>query len=170
MSYYPEEDAVGEFLYHKFGLNNSGSCKTDLDGGEYSTGFMAYDWYGKKVFLVGIHGELDPGYIDDLEEKIDKFPDAMDLFRDFQLFGMVAAAEVADELREEVLKRGFYLARLLEDDASLLPQVRMEVPRQFQPIDYGLDARRSRKKKKAKAKRKLPASQSRAKPSRQGRH
>ena len=148
MSYYPEEDALHELLYRKFGLSNWASYKTDLNGDEYSTGFMAYNWERKEAFLAEIHERLTPDDIDYLREKLDKFPDAMTLFRDFHLYGMVAAVEISNELREEVLKLGFYLARLREDEASLLPRVRMQVPRQFQAIDYGLAARRSRKKKK----------------------
>lgn len=65
----------------------------------------------KEVIIVEEHRQFTAADIQELVEQIEQFPQFFPTQRDYKIYGLVAAREIPEELRQEVLQRGFYLVR-----------------------------------------------------------
>lgn len=92
--------------------------------------------------LAYTNGELNTAYIVEVkshakEESITQLKSILQRFRTFfpehkdkKLYGILAAVDLSDELREKILQEGFYVARIHDEVFEL------DIPGNFQPQTY----------------------------------
>ena len=83
------------------------------------------------ALAVCIASLCDEASLLDTLAKLAQFPAAFPDHTNKKLYGLVAAVDIADNMRERVLKHGLYLARINDDTFKLT------VPRGFKPKNYG---------------------------------
>ncbi|MCI0525443.1 MAG: DUF3782 domain-containing protein [Acidobacteria bacterium] len=106
--------------------------KAKLNGRTIEIDALAYDDVSRKeAYIVEVKSRLDPLGIDQILQTIADAPKFIPALRGLKIFGIVAAVEIPDNLRKEVIKRGLYLARISDDTFKLA------VPRDFKPKDFG---------------------------------
>jgi hypothetical protein len=79
---------------------------------------------------------------------IRQFPKFFGAHRDRAIYGVIAAVDIPDNLRAEVLNNGLYLARIHDGTFELL------TPREFKPTAYGRASRRNGEAKKRPSRKK----------------
>ena len=129
-----------EKLLRQFGMNDIGLRRKFLLNGRT----LEVDVFGwdnthtrKEAYAVEVKSRLQPDVIDRLLKTLVEltrfFPD----LRDYRIYGIIAAVDIPENLRSEVLKRGLYLAQLSDETFKLL------TPPHFKPQDYGPLAHRN---------------------------
>lgn len=81
--------------------------------------------------IVNVASVCDENSLQQILNTLAQFPTAFPEHADKKLYGIVAAVDVAPNMRERVLKQGLYLARINDDTFKLT------VPRGFKPKNYG---------------------------------
>ena len=101
-----------------------------------------------EAYLLRIHARIEPGEIDELTECLLKFHKwAAPPLNDRKVFGFIATTpETSEEMREKVLQAGFYLA--IVNDKT----IRLTVPLDFAPKDFGIAAKKKSEREKRKKK------------------
>lgn len=80
-----------------------------------------------EVYIVEIKSHLHHRELDQVLKTMEEFPKFFPEHKDKKLYGIVAAIDVSEEMKKEVLEKGLYLA-LIHDDLFTL-----KVPKNFQP-------------------------------------
>jgi hypothetical protein len=80
-----------------------------------------------EVYIVEIKSHLRQKELDQIEKTLDQFFDFFPSFKGKKLFGILAVVDAPENLREEVIKRGIYLARIHDNLFEL------QVPETFTP-------------------------------------
>jgi hypothetical protein len=126
--------SMEKILREEFGLNDiSPRRKAVRNGHTLEIDVLAYDNTGerKDVYLVEIKSRLTDDAIKQMQNTITEFPK---FFRDLaghNIYGIIAAVDIPNNLRAEALKQGFYLARISDDT------FRLKVPRGFKAKAFG---------------------------------
>jgi hypothetical protein len=79
------------------------------------------------AFVVEVKSHLRPEGIDQLRQILTRFRQLLPEHADKKLYGILAVVDAPEDLRQEVLASGLYLAGIHED------QFQLEVPENFQP-------------------------------------
>ena len=79
------------------------------------------------AFVVEVKSHLRPEGIDQLRQILTRFRQLLPEHADKKLYGILAVVDAPEDLRQEVLASGLYLAGIHED------QFQLEVPEDFQP-------------------------------------
>jgi hypothetical protein len=79
------------------------------------------------AFVVEVKSHLRPEGIDQLRQILTRFRQFLPEHADKKLYGILAVVDAPEDLRQEVLTSGLYLAGIHED------QFQLEVPENFQP-------------------------------------
>ncbi len=82
------------------------------------------------VYLVEVKSHLREEAMTQLQDLLRRFRDFFPEHRDKRLYGILAAVDLSPELRERVLREGFYVARIQDQVFTL------DVPDGFQPRVY----------------------------------
>ncbi len=124
-------------------------AKSRLNGHSIEIDVMAYDNGSRnEVYLVEVKSHLTRESVDQMLRTIEQFPKFFGAHRDRKIYGVIAAVDIPDNLRAEVLNKGLYLARIHDGTFELL------TPRGFKPEAFGPAAKRSGKSKKRAARKK----------------
>ncbi len=80
-----------------------------------------------EVYVVEVKNHLHHRELDQVLKTMEEFPKFFTEHQDKKLYGIVAAIDVSEEMKKQVLEKGLYLA-LIHDDLFTL-----KVPKNFQP-------------------------------------
>jgi hypothetical protein len=101
--------------------NNGHSLELDV---------LAYSNSGDSVFIVEVKSHLREEALDQMRRILREFRDFFPAHRDKKVYGIIAAVDAPDELRNRVLAEGFYLAKIHDGQFDL------QVPEGFQARAY----------------------------------
>lgn len=142
--------SVAKILYQEFGMNDvSPRRQARLNGATLEIDVLAYDNTGARddVFIVEIKSRLTPQAITQQHKTIADFPRFFPNLKERKIYGILAAVDISENLRQEVLQNGFYLARISDETFKL------QVPRGFKPKAFGPAANGNGHKKNGAKKR-----------------
>jgi chromosome segregation ATPase len=136
--------SMEKILYRQFKMDVvAPRAKARLNGQTLEIDVLAYDNGSRnEAYLVEVKSHLTREGIEQMIETIERFPKFFGAHRDRTLYGVIAAVDIPDNLRGEVLKKGLYLARIHDGEFELL------TPRGFKPAPFGPAARENGKTKK----------------------
>lgn len=126
--------SMEKILREEFGINDiSPRRKAVLNGHSLEIDVLAVNNAdaNSDVYLVEIKSRLTNGSIEQMHKTIADFPRFFPNLADRKIYGIIAAVDIPDNLRTEVLKQGFYLARISDDT------FRLKVPRDFNAKAFG---------------------------------
>jgi hypothetical protein len=124
-------------------------AKSRQNGHSIEIDVMAYDNGSRnEVYLVKVKSHLTRESVDQMLETIEQFPKFFGAHSNRMIYGIIAAVDIPDNLRAEVLKEGLYLARIHDGEFELL------TPRGFKPAPFGPAAKQNGKVKKSSSGRK----------------
>ena len=83
-----------------------------------------------EVYVVEVKSHLREDGIDQLSEIVAQFRHFFPEHKDKKLYGVMAAVEMSERLKKQVLAKGFYAAKISDEVFSI------DVPVQFQPKAY----------------------------------
>ncbi|MGE0126569.1 MAG: DUF3782 domain-containing protein [Blastocatellales bacterium] len=126
-------------------------AKSRQNGHSIEIDVMAYDNGSRnEVYLVEVKSHLTSESVDQMLRTIEQFPEFFGAHRDRKIYGIIAAVDIPDNLRSEVLNKGLYLARIHDGTFELL------TPKDFQPHVFitppEQNGKKSGKRKKTRAK------------------
>ncbi|MGH9754104.1 MAG: DUF3782 domain-containing protein [Blastocatellia bacterium] len=99
-----------------------------LNGRMIEIDVMAYDNGSRnELYIVEVKSHLTREGIDQILKTIEEFPKFFGAHRDRTVYGIIAAVDIPQNLRAEVLKEGLYLARIHDGAFELL------TPKNFKP-------------------------------------
>lgn len=142
--------SVAKILYQEFGMNDvSLRRQARLNGETLEIDVLAYDNTGARdeVFIVEIKSRLTPEAITQIHKTIAAFPRFFPQLKERKIYGIIAAVDIPENLRQKVLQNGFYLARISDETFKL------QVPRGFKPKAFGPAANGNGHKKNGAKKR-----------------
>jgi hypothetical protein len=129
-----------EKLLRQFGMNDVGLRRKFLLNG-HTLEVDVFGWDNthtrKEAYAVEVKSRLQKDAIERLIKTLAELPRFFPDLRDYRIYGIIAAVDIPENLRAEVLKRGLYLAQLSDETFKLL------TPPHFKPQDYGPLARRN---------------------------
>lgn len=80
-----------------------------------------------EVYIVEIKSHLHHRELEQVLKIMEEFPKFFPEHKDKKLYGIIAAIDVSEDMKQRVLKEGLYLA-LIQDD-----QFKLQTPKNFQP-------------------------------------
>jgi hypothetical protein len=83
-----------------------------------------------EVYVVEVKSHLRDDGIDQLSDIVNRFRHFFPEHKDKKLYGIMAAVEMSNRLKERVLSKGFYAAKISDEVFSI------DVPAQFHPKAY----------------------------------
>lgn len=132
--------SMDKLLRQQFGMNDVGPRRKFLLNGQT----LEVDVFGwdnthtrKEAYAVEVKSRLQPDAIERLLKTLAALPRFFPDLRDYRIYGIIAAVDIPENLRAEVLKRGLYLTQLSDETFKLL------TPPHFKPQDYGPLAQRN---------------------------
>ncbi len=142
--------SMEKILYRRFNMDVvAPRAKARQNGETLEIDVMAYDNGSRnEVYLVEVKSHLTREGIEQMLKTIERFPKFFGAHRDRTIYGVIAAVDIPDNLRAEVLKRGLYLARIHDDTFELL------TPRGFKPAAFGPAAGQNGKAQKRPSRKK----------------
>jgi hypothetical protein len=148
--------SMEKILRKEFGINDiSPRRKAIINGHSLEIDVLAVDNRNENgdVYLVEIKSRLTDDAIRQMQNTIAQFPRFFPNLADRKIYGIIAAIDIPDNLRAEVLKQGFYLARISDETFKLA------VPREFKAKAFGPSAEQNGQTNgHAKPKKKKPRS------------
>lgn len=125
-------------------------AKSRQNGHSIEIDVMAYDNGSRnEMYLVEVKSHLTRESIDQMLTTIERFPEFFGAHSHRKIYGIIAAVDIPDNLRAEVLKKGLYLARIHDGAFELL------TPKDFKPRAFISPTERNgkqRSKPKSRAK------------------
>ncbi len=103
----------------------NGEC-LEMDVLSYANGEV------NSVYIVEVKSHLREDSITQLLDILRRFPKFFPEHKGKKLFGMLAAVDIPERLKDRVLRQGLYLARI-QDEAF-----EMETPIDFKPVDFSV--------------------------------
>jgi hypothetical protein len=141
--------SMEKILRNQFGMDVvTLRAKSQHNGHSIEIDVMAYDNGSRnEVYLVEVKSHLTRESVDQMLKTIQQFPKFFGAHQRRTIYGVIAAVDIPDNLRAEVLNKGLYLARIHDGEFELL------TPRGFKPTGFGPAAKQNGKvKKRASAK------------------
>ncbi|HEY0511472.1 MAG TPA: DUF3782 domain-containing protein [Thermoanaerobaculia bacterium] len=80
-----------------------------------------------EVYVVEVKSHLREDGLEQMKKILREFRDFFPEHKDKKIFGILAAVDAPDDVRERVLREGIYLARIHDEEFEL------EVPKDFRP-------------------------------------
>ena len=126
--------AMNKILRQTFGMDvvsprlqawKDGEC-LEMDVLAYANGEV------NTAFIVEVKSHLREDSITQLLDILHRFPKFFPEHKGKKLFGILAAVDIPERLRNRVLSQGLYLARI-QDEAF-----EVETPKDFQPVDFSV--------------------------------
>jgi hypothetical protein len=124
--------SMTRLLEHDFGLDNiAPRYRVRKNGRTLEMDVFGFSNTDRNVaVVVEVKSHLREEGIDQLLRILDDFPEFLPMHRDKKLYGIVAAVDMADNLRVRVLREGLYLARIADETFAL------DVPADFVPRSF----------------------------------
>ncbi|MGH9834704.1 MAG: DUF3782 domain-containing protein [Blastocatellia bacterium] len=122
--------SMEKVFYREFGLDVvQPRARSRQNGRTMEVDVLAYDHPGgsKDVFVIEVKSHLTEEGIEQIRKTIEEFPKFFPWGRDRTIYGVIAAVDIPDNVRDKVLKEGLYLARISDGTFT------MQVPRGFKP-------------------------------------
>src|SRR5262245_8399596 len=140
--------SMEKILYQQFKMDVvAPRAKARQNGQTLEIDVLAYDNGSRnEAYLVEVKSHPTPEGIEQMLKTLEQFPKFFGAHSHRTIYGVVAAVDIPDNLRAEVLKKGLYLARIYDGEFELL------TPRGFKPATFGPAAKQNGKGK-AKQKR-----------------
>jgi hypothetical protein len=126
--------SMEKVFYRDFGLNIvNPRAKARLNGRTLEIDVLAFDSRGERneVYIVEVKSHLTEEGIEQILKTIEDFPKFFSHLSDRKIYGIIAAVDIPENLRKEVLRKGLYLARISDDTFKL------QVPPGFKPKAFG---------------------------------
>lgn len=98
--------------------NNGHSLEVDV---------LAWSDARDEVFAVEVKSHLREDALDQMRNILRKIPELLPIHRGKKIYGILAAVDIPEDVREKVLQEGIYLARIHDG------QFEVQVPEGFQP-------------------------------------
>jgi hypothetical protein len=124
--------SMQKILQNKFKMETiSPSVRVKKDGQEIEVDVLAYaNSTINEVYIVEVKSHLREEGITQLQKMMKKFRYFFPEHHDKKLYGILAAVDMSNELKQKILSLGFYSATIKEDVFSL------DVPSNFQAKAY----------------------------------
>jgi hypothetical protein len=124
--------SMEKILRQRFGMEVvSPSVRVTKEGRHLEIDVLSYaDGAVKAAYLVEVKSHLREEAIAQLKQILLRFREFFPEHRDKRLYGILAAVDISSELRERVLREGFYVARIRDQIFAL------DVPDDFEPKTY----------------------------------
>ncbi len=125
--------SMEKVFYRDFGLDVvQPRARSRQNGRTMEIDVLAYDHPGgsKDVYIIEVKSHLTEKGIEQIKETIEEFPKYFPWGRDRTVYGVIAAVDIPDNVRNKVLKEGLYLARISDGTFT------MQVPRGFKPKGF----------------------------------
>ena len=121
--------SMDRILREQFGMETvSPRVRVRKNGEEMEVDVLAYSNGDRNVaYLVEVKSHPRKDAIDQLKRQLQRFPQFFPEHQDKARYGILAAVDLSEELRQQILAEGLYVARI-EDDVFTL-----DVPEDFQP-------------------------------------
>ncbi|MGH9755074.1 MAG: DUF3782 domain-containing protein [Blastocatellia bacterium] len=121
--------SMEKILYQQFKMDViNPRAKARQNGRTLEIDVLAYDNGSRnEAYLVEVKSHLTRDGIEQMLDAIEQFPKFFGAHRHRTIYGVIAAVDIPDNLRAEVLKKGLYLARIHDGEFELL------TPRGFKP-------------------------------------
>jgi len=122
--------SMEKVFYRDFGLDViQPRARSRQNGRTMEIDVLAHDHPGgsKDVYIIEVKSHLTEKGIEQIKETIEQFPKFFPWGRDRTVYGVIAAVDIPDNVREKVLKEGLYLARISDGTFT------MQIPRRFKP-------------------------------------
>src|SRR5574341_158634 len=122
--------SMEKVFYGDFGLGVvQPRARSRQNGRTMEIDVLAHDHPGGSmdVFIIEVKSHLTEEGIEQIKKKIDEFPKFFPWAYDRTIYGVIAAVDIPDNVRDKVLKEGLYLARISDGTFT------MQVPRGFKP-------------------------------------
>ncbi len=116
--------SMEKILYNQFKMDVvAPRAKARLNGRTIEIDVMAYDNGSRnELYIVEVKSHLTREGIDQILKTIEEFPKFFSAHRDRTIYGIIAAVDIPQNIRAEVLKQGLYLARI-HDGRTPAPRV-----------------------------------------------
>jgi hypothetical protein len=142
--------SMEKILYHQFKMDVvAPRSKARQNGQTLEIDVLAYDNGSRnEAYVVEVKSHLTREGIEQMLKTIEQFPKFFGAHSHRMIYGVIAAVDIPDNLRAEVLKKGLYLARIHDGEFELL------TPNNFKPAPFGPAAKQNGKAKKSSSARK----------------
>lgn len=119
-------------LRRQFGMNIvNPRAKASKNGRMLEIDVLAYDNGDRnEAYLVEVKSHLTSEGIEQMLKTLEEFPKFFLPLANRKIYGIIAAIDIPENLRNEVANKGLYLARI--SDGTF----RLETPRGFKPKDF----------------------------------
>lgn len=124
--------SMQKILNEQFGMQVvSPSVRATKNGRHMEIDVLAYTNSDKNVaYIVEVKSHLRPEAITQMKTILKDFREFFPEHRDKTVYGILAAVDISEKMREEVLKAGFYVAEIHDN------VFRLDTPEDFQPTAY----------------------------------
>jgi len=124
--------AMKKILQKRFGMNNiAPNFQVKKNGKTLEMDVFAYsNGERKAAYIVEVKSHLKEEGVQQMLEILNDFPRFLPDHADKQLYGILAAVNVTEDMKRRVLKLGIYLANIHEDNFYL------QVPADFQARNF----------------------------------
>lgn len=120
--------SMEEILCQRFGMDVIfPRARARRNGRWMEVGVLAYSHSNDQVFVVEVRSHLREEALDELRRTLEDLREFFPEHKDKKLFGILAAVDAPDRVRDKALREGFYLARIHDG------QFELQVPDGFQP-------------------------------------
>ena len=124
--------SMSKILSERFGMEViSPSVRVSKQGEHMEIDVLAYANAGiNEAYIVEVKSHAREEAIEQLRTMLERFRRFFPEHQDKTAYGILAAVDMPDELREQILKAGFYVARIHD------PVFELDVPANFRPKAY----------------------------------
>jgi len=121
--------SMSKILTERFGMEVvSPSVRASKQGQHMEIDVLAYaNSEVNEAYVVEVKSHVREEAIDQLRSILERFRQFFPEHKDKAVFGILAAVDLSDELRQRILKAGFYVARIHDSIFEL------DVPANFKP-------------------------------------
>lgn len=140
--------SMEKVLYRNFGMNivlprakaHRGGETLELDVLAHDNGDL------NEVYIVEVKSHLTSEAIQQILNTIKQFPKFFPTLANRKIYGIIAAVHISTQVKNEVLNKGLYLARISDETFTL------QVPKNFQAKAFGANGKQNGAKPKKQKK------------------
>lgn len=125
--------SMQKVLYERFGMGIVlPRAKSRLNGHTLEVDTLAYDSVNQEeAYVVEIKSHLTSEGIEQILQTIARVPKFFPHLANRKIYGILAAVHISEQVKNEVLNNGLYLARISDET------FRLQVPKKFQAKAFG---------------------------------
>lgn len=136
--------SMQKVLYERFGMGIVlPRAKSRLNGHSLEVDTLAYDSVNQEeAYVVEVKSHLTSEGIQQILQTIARVPKFFPHLANRKIYGILAAVQASEQIKNEALKQGLYLARISDETFKL------QVPKKFQAKAFGTNGEEPRAQKK----------------------